>query len=127
MFRFRKKKVVSKPREVFVNIVDEDFILEFCYRWSVQFPIDRWWRDKHKVAFGSPEHRAMSLLDMRFEFEEDEIFRKNKRIKDYVPNKGEWMKPEVITDSDANLTQEEKFVKYKEEFSKIDLSQYNDK
>jgi len=127
MFGFRKKKEVVKPREVFVNIVDEDFILEFCYRWSVQFPIDRWWRDKHKVAFGSVEHRAMSLLDMRFEFEEDEIFRKNKRIKDYVPNKGEWMKPEVITDSDANLTQEEKLAKYKEEFSKIDLSQYNDK
>lgn len=127
MFRFRKKKVISKPREVFVNIVDEDFILEFCYRWSVQFPIDRWWRDKHKVAFGSAEHRAMSLLDMRFEFEEDEIFRKNKKIKDYAPNKGEWMKPEVITDSDMNLTQEEKLAKYKEEFSKIDLSQYNDK
>lgn len=127
MFRFRKKKSTVKPKEVFVNEVDENFIIEFCYIWSIQYPIDRWWRDKHKVAFGSIEHRAMSLIDMRFEFEEDEIFRKNKKIKDYTPNLGEWMKQNVIVDNDDELTQEEKLAKYKEEFSKIDLSQYNDK
>ena len=44
--------------------------------WNSKFPIDYIWRKKYGVAFGSPEHRQMSFIDMLFDIEE-EIFMRN--------------------------------------------------
>ena len=44
--------------------------------WNNRFPLDRWWRNKHEVAFMSPVHRESSFLYQLFEFEEDKLFSK---------------------------------------------------
>lgn len=117
--KFRKKK---KHSSVVINFIDDAWIAEFCLQWNLSYPIDRWWRNKHKVAFNSPEHRVVSFFDMRFEYEEDMLFKRRKRISDYQPNKGDWL---IIVDEDDSLLSEEaRREKYRKEFDELDLSQY---
>jgi hypothetical protein len=113
------KKKISKP--IVVNVIDKDYIKNFVYQWNLSYPIDRWWRNKHKIAFNSPEHRAVSFFDMRFEFDEDELF--NKEYKNYVPDIDDWLD---VDKDDEFLTDEQKLDKYKKEFKDLDLSQYDD-
>lgn len=64
--------------------------------WNNRFPLDRWWRNKHEVAFMSPVHRGSSFLYQLFEFEEDKLFSKAvteaATVKDnevYIPGSGD--------------------------------------
>ena len=78
-----------------------DPIKSFMQWWNVMYPVDRWWRQKHKVAFNSAAHGAMSLIDMKIEFEEDVMFANLKNIeekeKSYKPGTGNWLSPTKIT------------------------------
>ena len=49
---------------------------DFVNRWHSGFILDYWWRRKHNVAFGSPEHRRMNFIDMYIEYREDEKIRR---------------------------------------------------
>lgn len=51
-------------------------ISNFLNRWHSDFILDYWWRKKHNVPFGSPEHRAMNFIDMLIEYQEDEEVRR---------------------------------------------------
>lgn len=64
--------------------------------WNLRFPLDRWWRQKHKVAYGSTAHREISFFDQLFEWEEDCLFKDINNQDNYVPNIGEWLKEEII-------------------------------
>ena len=55
-----------------------DDILSFVKRWNSMYPIDYWWRQKHKVPFNGKEHREQSLLDMRIEYEEDYLYARHR-------------------------------------------------
>jgi hypothetical protein len=44
-------------------------------QWNLDFPIDRWWRKTHGVAFNSLGHREVTIIDMAFEFLEDELYK----------------------------------------------------
>jgi len=99
----------------------------FVTKWNVDFPIDRWWRLKHNVAFNSSAHREVSFLDMRFEFEEDKLFEDLKasmKIKPYVLNSGNYMDFEKRNPIDTR-TEEEKIQDFKDEFLNTDLSQFD--
>lgn len=66
---------------------------EFIYKWNINYPIDRWWRDKYRIAFNSPAHRDMCFIDMRLEFEEDQIYKElNNRKQEYTPGEGDWLR-----------------------------------
>jgi len=111
------------PNRIVINYIDKDYVKDFMYEWNERFPIDRWWRQKHKIAFNSAAHREVSFLDMRFEFEEELTFAKADTIRDYTPNISQWLNQE---EEDYLLTEEERLAKYKKEFESMDLSQYND-
>lgn len=68
-------------------------IKRFVQWWNVTYPLDRWWRKKHRVAFNSSQHRSMSFIDMKLEFEEDLLYRQIKEEKGsvYVPGRGDWL------------------------------------
>lgn len=69
---------------------------QFIENWNNLYPIDRWWREKHRVAFGSKQHREQSMLDMRLEYEEDFVFaERNQRplSSEYEFGSGKWLKP----------------------------------
>ena len=66
---------------------------EFVNTWAINYPIDRWWRDKHHVAFNSPVHRQACFIDMLFEFIEDKIYGEVKEEEDkYIPGFGDIFK-----------------------------------
>ena len=58
--------------------------------WNSKFPVDRWWRVKHKIPFMSPIHREANFIDMLFEFEEDNLFNGFEE-NTYTPNSGKWL------------------------------------
>jgi len=120
------KRFLKKEKHVLipVNYIDKDFVKDFVYKWNLSYPIDRWWRLKHKVSFNSPEHRVKSLLDMKIEWEEDQLFSNLFNNEKYLPNKGEYMKKDI--EEDLYLSDAERLENFKKEVSKIDLSQYDD-
>lgn len=95
-------------------------IESFIYKWNNDYPIDRWWREKHKVSFNSPAHRVVSFLDMYIEWTEDQIFDKvrTNTIKNHNYTPGDWLTEKEISQVDIN--------KEIEEFSKMDLSKFDD-
>lgn len=80
-----------------------DSIDNQIYAWNAKFPIDRWWRDKHNVAFGSKKHREANLIDMLFEYREDQLVREslealNNGNKDkYIAGRNDWLKKREIS------------------------------
>lgn len=85
--------------------MDTDDIRKYVVRWNNKFPYDRWWRQKHGVAFGSPEHKETSFIDQYFEFVEDMMFtelqEERKKANDYVPNMGEFMKEVTPSENES--------------------------
>ena len=49
-------------------------LVQNVINWNNRFPLDRWWRIKHNVAFMSPVHRESSFIHQLMEFEEDKLF-----------------------------------------------------
>jgi hypothetical protein len=48
-------------------------ITAFILNWNKKYPIDLWWRNKHKIPFGSKIHKDISFIEMIIEYEEDKI------------------------------------------------------
>jgi hypothetical protein len=98
----------------------ENDIDSFIYKWNAMYPMDRWWRERHKIAFNSPEHRVVSFLDIYTEWQEDRLYNKARMIEtknaEYKP--GDW-----LTEHRIELSIEEEI----REFEKIDLSKFDDK
>lgn len=64
---------------------------EFMVKWNLKFPIDRWYREKHKIPFMSKQHRESSFLNMRLEWEEDRLFKEiDEEV--YEPGKCDFLK-----------------------------------
>lgn len=87
-------------------------VSNFLHRWHSDFLLDYWWRKKHNVAFGSPEHRAMNFIDMLIEYKEDEELR---RMKEKI-EKEEW---EDV--GGVKVSQEE----IDSDYESLDLQQFN--
>ena len=97
-----------------------DDIERFIYKWNATYPIDRWWREKHKIAFNSPEHRVVSFLDIYVEWQEEQLINQaranNVKNSEYKP--GDWLQPrqEAISVEDEIKN-----------FEAMDFSQFDDK
>lgn len=69
-------------------------LIQGIISWNNKFPLDRWWRIKHKVPFMSPVHRESSFINQLIEFEEDKLFTahtlgKERQLKNYIPGSGD--------------------------------------
>lgn len=51
-------------------------ITDLIFEWNNNFPIDRWWREKHNIPFNSQAHRDISYMDVCFEFIEEKSIEK---------------------------------------------------
>lgn len=85
------------------EFLDINDVRLFVKDWNLKYPVDRWWREKYNIPFGSPQHLDQSLLDMRICFEDDhfhvridvEEFNKKQRSEGngkYQPGRGMWLK-----------------------------------
>ena len=60
--------------------------------WNNRFPLDRWFRKKHKTPFLSYTHREFTFYAEYFEYHEDRLFKKyfeNKNSEEEQPQ-GWW-------------------------------------
>jgi len=97
-------------------------IQEFILKWNNDYPIDRYWRKKYSIPFNSEQHRKMSLLDMRIDFEEDRLFDKSNEEKEE--------RSVYIAGTNNYLRKKNRFVKVSDKeaedlFNQIDISQFN--
>lgn len=53
----------------------------YIYWWNNKYPFDRWWREKHNIAFNSQQHQEACLIDQRLEYEEYLLFSQIAKIK----------------------------------------------
>ena len=110
-----KKAVFVPNKQPFKDDIDS-----FIYKWNATYPIDRWWRERHKIAFNSPEHRVVSFLDIYTEWREEQIYIKvreaHRKNIEYEP--GDWLVPREL---EVNVKDE------MEDFEKMDLSRFDDK
>lgn len=70
--------------------------------WNNSFPFDKWWRDKHNIAFLSKEHKEASLIDIFLEYEEEVFFanlreKLQKKEDPYTPGKGNFLRRRELT------------------------------
>ncbi len=76
---------------------------DYVYAWNLRFPIDRWWREKHKIPFGSQAHRDVSLIDQFFELTEDRIYNELRKDKvKYVAGAQDWLKERKVSQEDID-------------------------
>lgn len=81
--------------------------------WNIKFPSDRAWRKKYGVPYNSNLHREVSFLDQIFDLEEDKIFHELTNEEPYIPNIGDWLKPQKhdnVSDDISSLREEFKDV-----------------
>ena len=64
---------------------------DFVKQWNYRFPVDYWWRKKHKIAFNSPEHRNSNFWDQMFEYHEDVMYKSFEKKEEYNPNENDWL------------------------------------
>ena len=62
---------------------------ELVKKWNLLFPLDRWYRKKYEISFGSPKHRELSFINMYFEYYEFYIYEykpklQKERLKDKI-------------------------------------------
>ena len=83
-------------------------LVQNVINWNNRFPLDRWWRIKHNVAFMSPVHRESSFIHQLMAFEEDKLFMPDisEEVK-YVPGVGDFLKTKQTLESFADEAQEE--------------------
>lgn len=84
-----------------------DSLKKEIIKWNNLYPIDRWWRQKHNVAFNSPEHREISFLDQLFEFKEEQLFEKHEQSKEYIPNSGDWLAKQERSEAERLMSIQE--------------------
>lgn len=54
-------------------------LLETVKRWDSTWQRDYWWRQRYKVAFNSPAHRAITPIDVAFEYAEQALVEDQRR------------------------------------------------
>lgn len=124
----KQENLTLEERKKF-NIKPFD-VKEFMLKWNMQYPLDRWWREKHDVAFGSLQHKEASLVNMAFEFEEDKYFKKLQEDNDDdLQFTEEEEKQYNLTPLAKNAGKQVKMTKKEidAEFDNINLDDFNEK
>ena len=57
---------------------------ELVLIWNRIFPIDRWYRKQHHIAFNSKAHRESNFVDMYFEYLEFYMFEYTQQRKELI-------------------------------------------
>lgn len=65
---------------------------DYMMMWNLVFPIDRWWRSKHRIPFGSVAHGESSFHYMLAEYREDQLFNDISDTEEYIAGSGDIFK-----------------------------------
>ena len=101
---------------------------EFIISWNNLYPLDRWWRKKYNIPFNSPKHRAVSYIDIYYEWLEDHMFeefieREGEELKklDHYQKTGQWLFDQTNTE-ERKSKEEQKLIDL---FEKADIGDFD--
>ena len=82
-------------------------LIKFVHYWNFNYPVDRWYRRKYNLAFNSPQHRRISVIDVAIDFLEDKEYEKFQQKKaessdKYVPGEGNFIKKREMSDKELD-------------------------
>jgi ribulose bisphosphate carboxylase small subunit len=106
------------------NLPKHDDVITYITDWNIDYPIDRWWREKYHIAFNSQQHRSVSFIDQLLDYEEDKLFERllkqhkegEETEEQYKRGKGNWLNRSTMSVKEVD-----------EAFDNLDLSKFNDK
>ena len=103
-----------------------DKVVEYITDWNVEYPVDRWWREKYKIPFNSQQHRSISFIDQLLDYEEDQLYERLYKQREaseevnveepYKRGTGNWLKKSVMSEQQVDKA-----------FDNLDLDSFNDK
>lgn len=87
---------------------------ELILSWNANWRYDFWYRQKYNIPFNSPAHRALSQIDIKFDYLEKMLAEKQqtdqenfeKRHKEYLST-GKW-----LLESKTDKKKEDELMKY---------------
>ncbi|WP_291911016.1 hypothetical protein [Chitinophaga sp. CB10] len=91
----------------------------YAVKWNSRFPLDKWYRKKYQVGFGTAAHRELCQINILIEFLEEEAFKEagefylHQKETEKELQKGSWIRER------SNPVEEEKLF---EDLSNIDLN-----
>lgn len=100
----------------------EDKADNFILSWH-DFSFDFWWRKKYNVAFGSPQHRSMSFIDMYLEFREEVLLNEMQKKLTQAEEEKENNALGIHASDGVSMTKEE----IDKDYEDLDLSQFDKK
>ncbi|SHL15002.1 hypothetical protein SAMN05444266_102218 [Chitinophaga jiangningensis] len=50
----------------------------YAVKWNNRFPLDKWYRKKYQVGFGTAAHRELCQINILVEFLEDQVFEESR-------------------------------------------------
>ena len=50
-----------------------EILRELIWSFALNYKLDLWYRTKYNIRFNSPEHRALTLIDMRIAYEDEQL------------------------------------------------------
>jgi hypothetical protein len=78
-------------------------VRSFVFYWNTLYPIDLWWRIRHKTPFNSSAHREMCMIDMMFEYVEHQlVYAKPEKESSYNPGMGNWLNEQIKTQEEID-------------------------
>ncbi len=105
-----------------VQVTEQD-IRSSVLSWNFNFPVDKWWRMKHSISFGSKDHLDASFVDMYFEYVEDLIISeyikdpsKNNSKDKYVPGSGDIFRSQLTVMSQKEID---------DAYNNLDINSFN--
>jgi len=89
--------------------------------WNNQFPLDRVYRKKYNIAFGSEAHRQLSQIDIYFDWLEDQLYAEyTENLKIDEEKRKKYEKGEWLSAREYKITEDEVL----DLFDNIDITQF---
>lgn len=103
-------------------------VRQHIIEWNVRYPVDRWWRMKYGIPFGSKKHLKANHLDMYFDYMEDKLYeeaeKRNKNEDIYEEIDEEQRQPTIEIKGDAKVVINPTADEVDEDFENLDINQF---
>lgn len=98
---------------------------QFIFEWNIQFPLDKAYRQKHGISFGSHEHLKLSQVALYLDHLENRMYEEflrdaEKQIEADKKKEEEAKKGNFIKEPESKFSEDELFEKLKNNFSMIE-------
>lgn len=103
----------------------------FIDYWNIKYPIDRLYRKKYGIAFGSDEHKKLNFISMSVDLKEDLIIHRQEKLQAEQTDEDLFNDnlPGDVSSSQNQAPNRIKRMTKKEvdkEFDNLDLSKFNE-